>query len=107
MRGCFPYTGETDSILFYSILSYSIIFALRRGARWALTVVFMVHDELPQADSRFQAVASGFKRGQGAAFRRHCVRAQTTEAYSYCRHGWAAWMQGNLESDVRLIRDMK
>jgi hypothetical protein len=51
---------------------------LSRGSRWALTVVFMVHDEMPAPKWR------------GETFLRACVQAQSTMAYSHCRHGWAA-----------------
>ena len=51
-----------------------------RGARWALTVVFMVHDELPPIAE------------PGLTFYRSCVLADSTTAYSFCRHEWASLM---------------
>ena len=51
-----------------------------RGARWAFTAAFMVHDGV-------RASAS-----PGGDFRRDCVQPTTRDSYSQCRQRWAAMM---------------
>jgi predicted 2-oxoglutarate/Fe(II)-dependent dioxygenase YbiX len=54
---------------------------VRRGRRWALTVMIMVHEE-----------QSAQRPHRGRDFRDHCVRPTSRQAYSDCRLNWASAM---------------
>ncbi len=63
---------------------------LRRGERWALSVPFMVSDELLGIAGARRDDEAGGRAARGAHFRALCVRPADKYAYAHCRGGWAA-----------------